>query len=433
MLFEKVTILDEHLAIQEDMYVGTLGTTIAYVGKEEPGPQEKALYGPTKDGRGKLLMAGFYNSHAHSPMTLLRGYGENLPLDRWLNERIFPFEDKLTKDAVYWGTLLAMAESLRFGIVSTSDMYYFTEDMVRAVVDSGAKSNMSRSVTNFGDKDLFDLPAGKEMKEAFQQFHGMANGRILMDMSLHAEYTNTEKTARQLADYTQEIGARMHVHVSETKLEQQGCKERHQGKTPVQFLAEVGLFNTPTTAAHCVWLEGEDYQILKEKGVTVAVNPISNLKLASGVCNVPALLQEGINVAIGTDSVSSNNSLNFMEEMKVFALASKGFTGDPTAVSPVDTLRAATIAGAKAQGRQDCGLLKEGYRADLILVDIHKPWMYPVHNLINNLVYSSSGTDVEMTMVDGQVLYENGVYTTIDIEKTMAMVEKHTTQILAQL
>ena len=189
----------------------------------------------------------------------------------------------------------------------------------------------------------------------------------------------------------------------------------------------------PATAAHCVWIEGEDFDILKEKDVTVATNPVSNMKLASGVCNVPKLLDMGINVAIGTDSVASNNSLNFFEEMKVMALAAKVKFSDPTAVTPEQVLRAATVNGAKSQGRTDCGLLREGNRADLIVVDIDKPNMHPVHKLINNLAYSASGSDVLMTMADGKVLYQNGEYKTIDIEKTIFEAGKATEKILKQL
>ncbi len=443
MLFKDITILDEQLAVREHMYVGTKDDRIVYIGETDPvaaagGEEEPASRASVDaerviDGEGKLLMSGFYNAHAHSPMTLLRGYGENLPLQSWLNDRIFPFEDKLTGPAVYAGTLLAMAESLRYGIVSTTDMYYFPDEMAQAISDSGAKNNFSRSVTCFDDSDLRDLPAGREMVHAFKAYNGAADGRIRVDMSLHAEYTNPEKIIRQLAALTSVLGANMHVHVSETKAEHEECKERHGGRTPVRFLDDCGLLATPATAAHCVWIEGEDYDILKERGVTVAVNPISNLKLASGVCNVQALLDRGINVAIGTDSVASNNSLNFIEEMKVFAIASKMMYHAPEAVSPLDTLRAATAGGAKSQGREDCGVLKEGYKADLVMLDIDTPWMYPVHDLATNLVYSASGSDVVMTMVDGRVLYEDGDYTTIDIEKAKADAAAETEKILARL
>ena len=193
------------------------------------------------------------------------------------------------------------------------------------------------------------------------------------------------------------------------------------------------MFDVPTTAAHCVWIEDEDYDILKEKKATIAVNPVSNLKLASGVSNVPKMLERGLNVAIGTDSTASNNSLNFMEEMKAFSLAPKAWFKDPQAVSPVQTLYAATRAGALGQGREDCGILKEGYRADLIVVDLMKPHMHPIHDLRNNLVYSASGSDVVLTMVDGKVLYDNGNFATIDLEKAIFEAEKATKKILNEL
>lgn len=428
MLFKNITIIDENFEVKENMYVGTTEDIITYIGTECPAGD----FGREYDGKGKLLMSGFVNTHAHSAMSLLRGYGENLSLQDWLNKRIFPFEDKLTGEAAYWGTMLAMAESLRYGIVSTTDMYYFAENMLRAIEESGTKNNYSRSVTCFSDADLWELESAKEMKDVYERFHNTAEGRIKIDMSIHAEYTSTPKVVKAMADYTKSIGANMHVHLSETQSEHEGCKEKH-GMTPAQYFNSLGLFDTPTTAAHCVWLEPEDYPILKEKGVTVACNPVSNMKLASGVCNVPELLKQGINVGIGTDSVASNNSLNFIEEMKFFAVASKGKFYDPTAVTPVETLKAATVNGAKSQGRDDCGLLKEGYKADLIVIDIAGPHMYPVHDLINNLVYSASGSDVVMTMADGKVLYENGEYKTIDIEKTLFEADRWTKNILKQL
>ena len=199
------------------------------------------------------------------------------------------------------------------------------------------------------------------------------------------------------------------------------------------YFSDLGLFDVPATAAHCVWIEGEDFDILKEKGVTAAANPVSNLKLASGVSNVPKMLDMGINVAIGTDSTASNNSLNFFEEMKVFALASKTWYNDPKAVSPTQALYAATRAGALGQGREDCGLVKEGFKADLLVADISQPNMHPVHDLKNNLVYSASGSDVLMTMVDGEILYKDGEYYSIDVEKTIFEAQKATKKILGQL
>jgi len=434
MLFKNITILDENIIKKDNQYVGIENERIAYIGDDMP----EKNFGEVYEGKGKLLMSGFYNSHAHSAMTLMRGYGENLGLQEWLEHRIFPFEAKLSSQAVYWGTMLAMAESIRFGIVSTTDMYYFCDDMIGAILESGCKNNNARGVVNFTDADLKSLDAYKEMSSTFdillvEKYHNAGDGRIKVDMSIHAEYTSTPKTVKQMAEYTKSIGANMHVHISETKFEHEECKKRNKGLTPVAYFNELGLFDTKTTAAHCVWIEEADYEILKVKGVTVASNPISNLKLASGVCNVPELLKRGINVAIGTDSVASNNSLNFLEEIKVFAISSKEKYGDPTAVTPVEAIRGATHAGALGQGREDSGQLKLGNKADLIVLDINQPHMRPVHSLVNNLVYSASGSDVVMTMVDGKVLYKNGEYTTIDIEKTMFETENAVANILKQL
>ena len=428
MLFKNITILDENLEIKNNMYVVTEDDRIKYIGEERP----EGTFDREYDGKGRLLMPGFYNAHAHSPMSLMRGYGENLALSDWLNTKIFPFEDKLDGNAVYWGTLLSYAESLRFGIVSSSDMYYFMDEMAKATADAGIKGNLSRSIVHFTDSDPWELPSMHEMKRTFEEYHNTCDGRIKMDMSIHAEYTSNPIAVTAVADYAKSVGANMQVHVSESKSEHEECKGRH-GKTPTKYFLDLGLLDVPTTCAHCIWLEDEDFDILKEKGATIAANPISNLKLASGVSNVPKMLERGINVAIGTDSTASNNSLNFIEEMKVFATASKMYYGDPKAVSPSQTLYAATRAGALSQGRTDCGILKEGAKADLIVVDISGVHMHPIHDLKNNLVYSASGSDVKMTMVDGKVLYEDGDFITIDIERTIYEAEKATKNILAQL
>lgn len=422
-------MLNENLDVEKERYVLVKGDRIAYIGDKPPAEPCDREY----DGRGKLLMSGFFNAHAHSPMTLMRGYGENMALQDWLTKKIFPFEDKLDSNAVYWGTMLAMAESLKFGIVSTSDMYYFCEDMAEAVAECGAKSNISRSVTNIMGEDPQTLVSMKENTEFYNKYHNTADGRIKVDMSLHGEYTSDARTARALADCARDAGdVIMHVHLSETKLEHEECKQRH-GMTPAAYMEKMGLFEVPALAAHCVYAEDDDLDIFRAKGVTVAANPVSNMKLASGVCNASKVIDKGVNLAIGTDSVASNNSLNFIEEMKTLAISSKVYYADPTLITPKDALRAATSGGAAAQGRTDSGILKVGNKADLIVLDISGPNMHPVHSLINNIVYSCSGGDVMMTMVDGNVLYENGIYSLIDIEKTVYEVEKATQRILERL
>lgn len=428
MLFSNIRILDENFEIKDKMYVATEDDKIVYVGDCMP----RGDYGDIRDGKGKLLMPAFYNAHGHSPMALLRGYAENMKLQDWLFTKVFPFEDKLDSNAVYWGTLLTMAEGMRFGIVSHSDMYYFLDDMVRATDESGMKANISRAITEFGDGDPWETVRLKEMKDTYERLDGAADGRVKIDISIHAEYTNSLRAMQAVADYCNQVGAINHIHISETKSEHEECKVKY-GKTPVKLMNDIGAFDSKALAAHCVWVEDEDMDILKEKGVSVATNPMSNMKLASGIANVPEMLRRGINVAIGTDSVASNNSLNFFEEMKMFAIAPKVRFSDPTLITPKQTLYAATRAGALAQGREDAGLVKEGFKADLIMIDLEQPNMYPVHDLMNNLVYSASGTDIVMTMSDGKIVYENGEYKTLDIEKTMFEAQAATKVILSKL
>jgi 5-methylthioadenosine/S-adenosylhomocysteine deaminase len=428
MLFKNITILDENFMTRENMFVGIKGDTIDYIGSKQPIED----YGEDYDGQGKALMSGFFNAHAHTPMTLMRGYGENLALPDWLN-KIFAFEDHLDKDAVYYGMLLGIAESLKYGIVSSTDMYYFCDDMARAILESGAKNNLGRGVVNFTGQDIYTMPGFLETKYLFESYHNTGNGRLRIDVSLHAEYTSNPDTARKLAEYAKEVGANMHVHVSETQSEHEECKQRHNGLTPAQYLNSMGIFDNKTTAAHCVWVEEQDIELFQAKGVTVASCPISNSKLASGVLNIPHLLSKGVNVAIGTDSAASNNNLNFMEDIKFFALINKGKEYNPKLITPQEALYAATFAGAKSQGRYDCGKLAKGFKADLIVVDLLQPNMRPIHNLASNMVYAASGNDIVLTMVDGKVLYKHGEYLTIDIEKTIFAVEKATNRILGEL
>jgi 5-methylthioadenosine/S-adenosylhomocysteine deaminase len=349
-------------------------------------------------------------------MTLMRGYGENLDLHNWLRDMIFPFEAQMRGEDAYWGTMLGIAESLRFGIVSATDMYNFCDDMARAYIETGMKANIGRALLAFDDRDMQAQPSYAEAEALIRDYHGAGEGRILADVSLHAEYTSTPKVVRQVAEWAKAQGLRMHVHVSETQSEVEGCIAR-RGMTPPAYLASLGLFDVPTTAAHCVWLQGDDFALLAEKGVTVASCPASNLKLASGVLNMPALLRAGVPVALGTDSVASNNNLNYIGEMRLFALLHKGVWRDPTLIAPRDALHAATMAGALSQGRVDSGRVAVGCAADLIALDLNAPQLHPVHHLVNNLVYSATGAEVCLTMVDGRVLYKDGEYLTLDIEK----------------
>ena len=430
MLFADIDILDEELEHRQHCYVGIQGEKISYIGTQPPQDDHGEVY----DGRGKLLMTGLFNAHSHSAMTLMRGYGEGMALSDWLQKRIFPFEAKLDREAIYNGTLLAAAEMLRFGIVSTTDMYFDAEANARAALDSGVKMNFSVATTCFDGRGARELPAYREVMEALPRWHGAGDGRVRLDLSIHGEYTSTPRVVEDMAQIARETGLRMHLHLSETQAEQEACKARHGGKTPARYFYDAGVFDAPTTAAHCVWLEGEDFDLLREKDVTAVCCPVSNLKLASGFCPAPELLRRGVRVALGTDGVASNNNLDLMEEIKIFATLFKATTGDPTAITARQALYAATRAGALAQGREDCGLLKAGGRADVIVLDLRqRPYLRPCHDMVHNVVFSALGTDVCLTMVDGRVLYRDGAYTTIDLERTVRNAEASVEKILGQL
>lgn len=428
MLFKDITIVDENFDVQEHMYVGVKGDTIAYVEKELP----KEDYGEVYEGKDKLLIPAFYNAHSHLPMFLLRGYAENLPLMQWLQGKIFPFEAHLNANDIYYGALMGVAEMLRFGIAGTSEMYINQEPDAKAMLDGGIKANVSQSVTWMDPTSYYDLPVYKETLETINRYHGAGNGRIKIEFCLHAEYTNTEAIAKAIAEAAANNNSSMHVHVSESQGEVDICRKRHQRRSPVRFLSDCGLFDVPTVAAHCVHLDDEDVAILKEHNVTVATCPKSNAKLASGICPVTSLLEAGVNVAIGTDSVSSNNNLNMIEEMRFMNLLQKGLTYDPTVITPKQTLYAATRAGALAQQREDCGLIKKGFKADLTVFDTNQVYMKPNYNVLNNLIYAASGNDVVLTMVDGKVLYKDGVYTDLDIDRIYYECEKSVKRIVGE-
>ena len=432
MLFCDIAYIDQDFQVREHAWIGVKEGRIDYIGTAAPPDAEP--YGRAYPGKDRLLVNGFFNVHAHTPMALLRGYAESMALQDWLFKKIFPFEDRLTPEDVYWATMLGCAEMLRYGVVSATDMYMKGQAMGEGFRDGGVKANFCIGASNFTGDAYPDMRQYKETLQMRENFHGQEGGRLLVDWSMHAEYTSHENMVRTLAETAQKYpDMRMHVHVSETATEVAECKERHNGLSPVEYLDNCGLFATPTTAAHCVHLSDNDIAILADKGVTVATCPKSNLKLASGVAPLARLKAAGVNVALGTDSVSSNNNLSMVEEMRVFALIHKGVSGDPTLITPAEALAAATVNGALSQGRLDCGVIKEGNRADLVVFDLHQPHLMPVHDLLNNLVYSADGADVVLTMVDGQIRYENGDWPHLDIEKIYAEVERSRRRILSEL
>ena len=372
------------------------------------------------DCRGDLLIPAFYNAHCHAAMTLFRGYGEDLPLQRWLEERIFPAEDRLTHRSVYVASKLAIAEMLRNGIASFSDMYMFEDAVADAVLETGIKANLSRSFVSFDPTaDIRKDSRFDEFLSLAKQYHKADDGRILVDMSLHAEYTNTPLTCKTVGEYAKKHSFGMQIHLSETEKEHNECIGRH-GKTPTRFFSDLGVLDVPTTAAHCVWLSNEDIEVLAEKEVSVAHNPVSNLKLGSGVMPLKKMIDHGVNVALGTDGVASNNRLDILREMQTAAILHKGITRDPAVTRAADMLPLATCNGAISQGRRDCGRVAVGYRADLVLINRRSIHNMPSYDDYAMLAYSADRSDVLLTMVDGRILYRNGEYTSIDEERLIS-------------
>ena len=439
MLFANIDYLDKDFEIRHG-FVGTEKGYITYVGETDPTCDDQApktaetpSYGERYEGKGRLLIPGLYNAHTHSPMTLLRGYAENLFLHEWLNTKIFPFEARITDAEAYPATLLAIAEMLRFGTVSFTDMYYFRHARIQAIAESGIKANLCSGILCFDESSYEELPYKKIDEELITQYHNTLEGRLKIDLNIHAEYTTTPKVVEAVGEYAFTQGVQTHIHLSETKSEHEECKQRRGGKTPTEYFDSLDFFRAPCTAAHCVYTEPHDWEILKARNVTAVCNPASNMKLASGFAPIPQMLAVGVNVALGTDGVASNNSHDLLKELYLMALLYKGATQDPSVVTPAQALAAATINGAYAQRREDCGSIEVGTRADLAVLDVSKPWMHPVHSLLSNLVYSAQGTDVVLTMVDDRVLYRDGEWLTIDVERAIAETQRATDSIRAQL
>ena len=412
MLFRNITIVDENFKTREHVYVGTDSDTISYISEKEP---EKD-YGQIFDGENRLLIPAFYNLHGHVPMTLMRGFGENLPLMDWLQKKIFPFEAQLTDEDMYNGAMLGIAEMLRYGIGATTEIYLRYAPLARALAESGIKANLSRSLVNFGEEFDFEKdPRCQEAVALHEKWHGYDNGRILVESAIHGEYTSDYRLWDAVSEYTINNGLGMQVHISETKREHDESLERN-GLTPAQVLNCHHVFDTRTVAAHCVWIDEEDRKVLGAHHVTAVHNPVSNLKLASGCADVLAMIRDGMNVALGTDGDSSNNNLDMFEEMKAAALTANMVNHDPNALPAAAVLTMGTVCGAKAQGREkECGQIRVGMDADLILLDFTQPHLMPCHDVMSNLVFSARGSDVVMTMVRGKILYMDGQYPTIDM------------------
>ncbi len=393
------------------------GDTILYAGPQALTPPFAA--DRIIDAKGGIVAPGFVNTHSHIPMTLLRGYADDMTLQRWLNDKIWPAEAYLDEESVYWGTMLGIAEMAAGGITCFSDMYNFTEVIARAAHEAGIRALIATAVIDI------DGGGDRRLKTAESLFETVRDYPLVSAaIGPHAEYTVSPAMFIKIRDAALRLNARIHTHISETQLEHEDCIKRH-GKTPIALLESLDVLDAPLMAAHCVWVSDEDIEIMARHGVGVMSCPGSNLKLGSGVARTARMLERGVTVSCATDGASSNNNLSMMEEMTLLSFLQKGVERNPELIPAKTAVKTATLYGAKTLGmEQTIGSVEAGKQADLIIIDTSGPRYCPRTDLLNHMVYSASDADVALTMVAGKVLYENGNITFGDIEKIKANAQR---------
>ena len=406
ILFKNANILDVDTMTLSLGSVVVENDIIKYVGKDVP----LSLYDQVIDCEQNILMPGFVDAHCHSAMTLLRGVGDDKTLQNW-QEVVNPMEDSLAKDDVYWGTKLAVLEYLANGITSIEEGYFVNDEIIKAVEESGLRARIGFGPTTRDYKgSLEDF-----LQSQLDLFKDVDSNRIKPCVFVHSIYVTNTEEIEKCVDFSAKHNLPMSIHLSETLEEVGNCTVQNGGLTPPQYLESLGFFDRKTLCYHCVNMDKDDLQILADYNASICTCPSSNIKLASGIAPVYAMQNKGINITIGTDGASSNNCLDMFKEMFLVATLSKVSITDASVVHAEDVLKMATINGANALGF-NCGEIKVGKKADIIVVDIHCPHMYPHDNLISSLVYSARGSDVKLTMVDGKILYKNGKYTNENID-----------------
>ena len=387
---------------------------VADIGELPQGWQAEKLI----SGENKLVMPGFVNTHTHAGMTLFRGFADDLPLMKWLQEKIWPLENNLTGEDVYWGTMLAAAEMLKSGTTTFSDMYFFMDDTARAVEEAGIRACLARGMVIYTAKE--SVP---EAKAFVKRWNNTADGRITTLLGPHAPYTCPPEFLKEVINLADELEVGLHIHLAETQHEVNEMIEKY-GLSPIRLMDSIKLFERHVLAAHVVYADNEEIEILKAKNVHVAHNPESNMKLASGIAPIPAMLNAGINVSLGTDGAASNNNLDMLTEMRAMTFMHKVATLNPEIIPAHEALKIATVNGAKALGLQNVGILAPGMKADVICIDYAKVHMQPLHNIMANIVYSAQPSDVSHTIVNGKILLEDCKLTTLDEEKIIYHAQK---------
>lgn len=401
---------DAERRVLENGAVAVTGGRIVAIGGKEAAltvsAEERLDLGPA------LLMPGLINAHTHVAMTVFRGLADDLPLMEWLTKEIFPREQHLTPEIVEYGSLLGCAEMIRTGTTAFEDMYLLEDAVGAAVERCGLRCVMGEGIFSFGSKAFAALDETYDLvREQTARYAG--HPRIRVAVMPHAVYTTSPAILEACRDLAGELGAMLHIHLSETEAEVAQSLELF-GKRPVAYALERGILGPRTSLAHGVVLNDEELDILAEAGARVVHNPRSNMKLASGVAPVPGMLARGMLPALGTDGASSNNALNMFLEMSACALLHKADRMDPAVCGAQSVLDMATLGGAAALGWPGLGSLAEGGPADMIALDLTSPNLQPLYNPASHLVYAASGHEVRLNMVDGSILYLDGAYRTID-------------------
>ncbi|MCK4777915.1 MAG: amidohydrolase [Actinomycetia bacterium] len=403
---EKKVIRNGSILIEED--------TIRYIGKNENKPVVPVSQ--VIDGKNKVALPGLINGHTHAAMTLFRGYADDMGLKEWLETKIWPREAFLKPEDVYWGTMLAIIEMIKGGTTCFADMYWHSERVAEAVLKTGIRASLCGvllGVLPTADRDL------EEAIKFVENWHGKS-GLITAMLGPHALYTCQTEHLREIYRQAKRLQVGVHIHFLETKTEKEEIKKLNN-KEPIAILKESGLIEIPILAAHSVYVSREEMEVFKNYPITPVHCPGSNLKLASGIAPIPDYIQNNILVGLGTDGAASNNNLDMFEEMRLSALIHKVNKFDPTVISAYQALEMATLGGAKAVGlKKEIGQLKEGMKADIILVNLNQPHLTPVHNVEANLVYSASASDVTETIINGKILMKEGKLVALDEQEIMS-------------
>lgn len=413
-------IIEKGFIVIEDNIIADMGS----------GEAKTAGYDLVIDGENQVVLPGFINTHTHAAMTLLRSYADDLPLMEWLETKIWPLEDKLTAEDIYWGTMLAIVEMIKSGTTTFADMYFYMDEVAKAVESSGIRACLSRGMVGVGPQSEQAITDSINLVD---KWHNQGDGRITIMLGPHAPYTCPPEYLQRVAALASELKVGIHIHVAETSGEVADTV-REYGKTPVKLLQDAGLFGSHVLAAHCVHLSDDDITILAESGAGIAHNPESNMKLASGIAPVPKLLAAGIPVALGTDGASSNNNLDMLQEMRTCALLHKVNSMDPTVLPAYKALEMATVNGAQALGLDNqIGKLQKGYKADMIIINLEAAHQIPRYDIVANLVYAGQASDVDTVIIDGKIVMKNRQIVTLNEAEVINKVKKIAARLMTQV